>query len=229
MPLDLSVKTDPQAGTATLVWAPNPHGTVPVRYAVFAADEKGFAASRTPFRKLVGRGFCRTQEEFAAKPDVATKVEEPANLLAETAACSLQVVGPDLKAPLANRAFYRVVAVDAAGRESGPSDYAAVPRPFIWGLPGATAQVGQAWHSQPGIIRSSGDVLCRGGYNPAFWTPDVLDFALVEAPPWLGIDAASGVLSGTPPTAGECAVVWRVRNERGSEAVQRFMLQVTAP
>ncbi len=229
VPLDLSLKTDPQAGTATLVWAPNPQGTVPVRYAVFAADEKGFTVSRVPFRKLVGRGFCRTQEEYAAKQDVATKVEEPANLLAETAACSLRVVGPDLRSPLANRAFYRVVAVDAAGRESGPSDYAAVPRPFIWGLPGATAQVGQAWHSQPGIIRSSGDVLCRGGYNPAFWTPDVLDFALVEAPPWLGIDAASGVLSGTPPTAGECAVVWRVRNERGSEAVQRFMLQVTAP
>ena len=229
VPLDVAVRADPQAGTATLAWAPNPKGTAPVRYAVFAADEKGFTASRVPVRKLVGRGFCRTQEEYEAKKDVATKVDEPANLLAETSECSLQVVGSTLTAALANRAFYRVVAVDAAGRESGPSDYAEVPRPFIWSQPGAAARAGQAWRGQPGVIRSVGDVLCRGGYKPAFWTPDVLEYALVEAPPWLAVDAATGEFSGTPPAAGEVVVAWRVRTQRGGEAAQRFTLRVAAP
>jgi hypothetical protein len=229
VPLNLTVKADPQAGTVILAWTPNPKGTTPVRYGVFAADEKGFTASRVSFRKLVGRGFCRTQEEFEAKKDFVSKVDETANLLAETPECSLQVVGPTLAVALANRAFYRVVAVDAAGRESGPSDYAEAPRPFIWSQPDAGARAVQPWRSQPGVIRSVGDVLCRGGYNPAFWTPDVLEFALGEAPPWLAIDAATGLLSGTPPAVGEFAVAWRVRNHRGGEAAQRFTLRVAAP
>ena len=51
--------------------------------------------------------------------------------MVETSATELEVVGPDVKLPGANKAFYRVVAVDAAGNRSGPSDYAAAPRPLI--------------------------------------------------------------------------------------------------
>ena len=40
-----------------------------------------------------------------------------------------------VKLPGANKAFYRVVAVDAAGNRSGPSDYAAAPRPVIVSAP----------------------------------------------------------------------------------------------
>ena len=61
--------------------------------------------------------------------------EFPANFVVETAATELEVVGPGVKLPGANKAFYRVVAVDAAGNRSGPSDYAAAPRPVIVSAP----------------------------------------------------------------------------------------------
>jgi hypothetical protein len=229
VPLEVTITADAQAGTATLAWSPNPNGTAAARYRIFGSDEKGFTASRTPLRKLVGRGFCRTQEEFEAKKDFTSNIDEPANLLGETTACSLQVVGAALTHSCANRAFYRVVAVDAQGRESGASDYAEVPRPFVWSRPDPSARVGQVWRYQPGVVRSVGDVQCRGGYKPAFWSAEVLEFAAVEAPPWLTIDPATGALSGTPQAAADYAVAWRVRNDRGGEATQSFTLRVAAP
>ena len=45
--------------------------------------------------------------------------------MVETPATELEVVGRHLELPGANKAFYRVVAVDSAGKRSGPSDYAA--------------------------------------------------------------------------------------------------------
>jgi len=51
-------------------------------------------------------------------------VKTPANLLGETAETTMRVIGPDLSQPNANKAYYRVVAVDDRGLESGPSDYA---------------------------------------------------------------------------------------------------------
>ena len=57
--------------------------------------------------------------------------EFPANLVVETTAVELEVVGSHVGFPGANKAFYRVVAVDPAGNRSGPSDYAAAPRPVI--------------------------------------------------------------------------------------------------
>lgn len=229
VPLGLTVAADATAGTATLTWTPNPGGSPAVLYRVFGSDEKGFTASRVPFRQLVGRGFCRTPEEYEARADAQTKVEVPGNLLAETAECALPVIGPDLTHACANRAFYRVVAVDAQGRESGASDYAEAPRPFVWTRPGARGHVGQAWRYEPGVVHSIGDVQCRGGYKPAYWSADRLEFSLVEAAPWLTIEAATGVLSGTPPAAADVPVALRVRNDRGGEAVQRFVLKVTAP
>ena len=42
------------------------------------------------------------------------------------------MIGADVKLNNANRAFYRVVAVDEHGRRSGPSDFAEAPRPIIY-------------------------------------------------------------------------------------------------
>lgn len=226
VPLGVRIEADPAAGTAFLVWQANPAGTAPALFRVFGSDERGFTASRVPFRKLVGRGFCRTQEEFEARKDVPTSVEAPGNLLGETAECRLQVAGPELGHACANRAYYRVAAVDAQGRESGVSDYAGMPRPFIWSRPDTAARVGEVWEYRAGVVRSIGDVQCRGGYRPAYWAAEALEYSLVEAPPWLTMDAAAGVLRGTPPAAGAFPVAWRVRTDRGGEAVQRFVLRV---
>ena len=43
------------------------------------------------------------------------------------------VMGDDIDSPNANKTYYRVVAVDAQGKQSGSSDYATAPRPTIHG------------------------------------------------------------------------------------------------
>ena len=55
------------------------------------------------------------QEQLAQTPD-AGQVEHPSNLIDRVTECSLAAVGPELKGPNMNRAYYRVVAIDAAGR-----------------------------------------------------------------------------------------------------------------
>ena len=51
--------------------------------------------------------------------------------------------GPASQLAGANKAFYRVVAVDEQGNRSGPSDYAAAPRPVIYSQPVDAGQVGR--------------------------------------------------------------------------------------
>ena len=85
----------------------------------------------------------------------------PANFVAETPATELEVVGPRVKLPGANKAFYRVVAVDVAGKRSGPSDYAASPRPLIVSAPVTRARKGEAYRYPLEAIRSLGDLRTR--------------------------------------------------------------------
>ncbi len=73
----------------------------------------------------------------------------PANFIAETAETELVVVGAGLALPNANRAFYRVVAVDRHGNRSWSSDYAAAPRLFIYTSPVVTARVGDRYVTRP--------------------------------------------------------------------------------
>ena len=44
------------------------------------------------------------------------------SFLTETNGTELAVLGPNVNLPGANKAFYRVVAVDSAGKRRGPSD-----------------------------------------------------------------------------------------------------------
>ena len=106
---------------------PDSPGQKPVAYRVYASDEKGFSASDEPYKVTVG-----SSKNLPA--------EFPANFVAESSASELEVVGPHVKLPGANKAFYRVVAVDAAGNRSGPSDYAASPRPIIFSAPVTAGQ-----------------------------------------------------------------------------------------
>ena len=92
-------------------WARSPWRTVSM-----PATRRAFPSSDRPYKVTVG-----VSEKMPS--------EFPANFVVETSANLLEVVGPHVKLEEANRAFYRVVAVDAAGNRSGPSDYAASPRP----------------------------------------------------------------------------------------------------
>ena len=130
-PREVRLEFDRERNRGVLRWAPGPLGRKPVAYRVYASDEKGFSVSDRPYKVTVGVSG-KMPSEF------------PANFVVETAATELEVVGPGVKLPGANRAFYRVVAVDAAGNRSGPSDYAAAPRPVIVSAPVTAARKGGA-------------------------------------------------------------------------------------
>ena len=132
VPLHAKATADPAAGTVVLTWDANPEGATPAAYKVYASNEQGFTPSDKPYTVRMGKGFCKTVEEFEAKTKYNEYVRTPANLVATTKERRCLVVGPGLKLPNANNAFYRVVAVDARGLESGCSDYAEAPRPFVY-------------------------------------------------------------------------------------------------
>lgn len=165
----------------TLRWTSNPAGSKPVKYRVYASDEKGFSVSDEPYAVS------------------GLKEQAPANFVAETAKPELALVG---------RAFYRVVAVDAAGHWSADSDAVAAPRPFIHTKPPAAAKVGQAFTHTVATVRSIGDLRMRDGskLETKFWDIERATYAIEEGPAWLKIDPATGVLSGTPDVAGKSKV-----------------------
>ena len=101
----------------------DPPVTVPVACPrIYASDEKAFSVSDRPYNVTVG---------------VSDKLPSsfPANFVAETSATELEVVGRRVEFAGAIKAFYPVLAMDAAGSRSGPSDYAASPRPLIVSAP----------------------------------------------------------------------------------------------
>jgi hypothetical protein len=143
--------------------------------------------------------------------------EFPANFVTEVRTSELSVVGPEVKFEEANKAFYRVVAVDAAGNRSGPSDYAAAPRPLIISPPPAAATVGKEFRHMVRTIRSLGDLRMRlvgGKETTNFWDIERPKFRIERGPAWLKIDADSGLLLGTPAAAGKSEVVVAVALER---------------
>jgi hypothetical protein len=192
------------AGQGILRWKPNPAGRKAVKYRVYGSDEKGFSVSDEPYRRNVGQSR-----------DLPAQVA--ANFVAETSDTELVVLGAGVDLPNANRAFYRVVAVDDRGKRSGPSDYAAASRPFIYSKPPEAARVGTELRYQVAAIRSLGDLRLRvleGKEVASFWDVEKPRFMLVQGPTWLRIDESSGVLRGVPDAAGTTDVVVRVSLER---------------
>jgi hypothetical protein len=191
-------------GKVILRWKPNPAGGKPVKYRVYGSDEKGFSASDEPYRRNVGQST-----------DVSAQA--PANFVAETSDTELIVLGAGVDLPNANRAYYRVVAVDEQGKRSGPSDYAAAARPFICSKPPEAARVGTEFRHQVSAIRSLGDLRLRvvdGKEVASFWDIEKPRFVLVEGPTWLRIDESTGVLHGVPAAVGTTEVVVKVTLER---------------
>lgn len=233
VPLEVKL-TDDQEGGAVLSWSPNPQGERPVGYKVFGSDEKGFSASEIPYRLFRGKGFCQTMEEYENKPadsPDAGMVEVPGNYVTQLTGTSLRVVGWDLDLPNTNKAFYRVVAVDASGNESGPSDYAEVSRLFVVVSPVQHAKVGQTYEYQPIVIRSLGDLRCRrserSSYNAAFWDREEFAFEPIEMPEGLTLDPETGMVSGKPAQAGTCTVTFKVTSPSGKSSTAAYQLIIS--
>lgn len=205
-----------------LTWRPNPQGTPPVAYKIYGSDERGFTASDEPYLVLRGKGFVATMEQYEKKPPGtpdAGMVQTPANLIGRTAELSMPVVGPNLQMPNTNKAYYRVVAVDHAGNESGPSELAEVTRPLVFSPPVTTAQAGKPYHFQLRTIRSLGDLRCRAteksSYNAAFWDREDHTFSATGLPEGLALDAKTGLISGVPTKPGAYQIQVMVKDQFG--------------
>jgi hypothetical protein len=197
-PVGVAMKYDAGAGTGTLAWSPNPAGRAPARYRVYGSDEKGFTVHDTPYEVKLG-GTKELTNPF------------PANFVAEVTGTSLAVVGVGNALPNANKAYYRVVAVDRWGKRSGDSDYVEAPRPLIYSTPVTSAPAGQAFRYQVQAIRSIGDLTRRDNTKPEpgtrFWKIEPLRFALTQSPSWMSIDPDTGLITGTPDGTGGTVIV----------------------
>jgi hypothetical protein len=170
----------------------------------------------TPLATLAefdGIGFTIHDEPYVVKLGDTKELTNPfpANFVAQVPGTALDVVGVGNVLPNANRAYYRVVAVDSKGRRSGDSDYAEAPRPFIYSTPTTTAPAGQPYRYQVKVIRSIGDLTRRDAAKPKpgarFWKIEPLKFSLTEKPSWMSINADTGLVTGISDGTGGAVTV----------------------
>jgi hypothetical protein len=203
-PIDVTLAVDPDRGAGLLRWQANRAGRRPIRYRIYGSDEKGFTVSDKPFTASVGMS-----KEIPAI--------RSSNFVTEVAATEVAVIGAEVNLPNANRAYYRVVAVDDKGNRSGPSDFAEAPQPILCSRPVLTAKVGSEYRYPLSAVRSLGDLRTRvvGGRETLnFWDIETPGFALQQGPAWLKINKSTGLLSGIPDGPGKFDVVVTARIDR---------------
>jgi hypothetical protein len=213
-PIEVTMAFDAEKNVGTLRWKPSNAGRKAAKYRIYGSDEKGFRASDEPYEAVVG-----------VSKEIPKKL--PANFIAEVTATEAAVIGSEVTLANANKAFYRVVAVDEQGNRSGPSDFAETPRPIIYSRPVTDAKVGTKYSYALAAIRSLGDVRTRvinGKETMNYWDMETPHFALGEAPAWLKVDPATGVLSGVPDRPGKVAIVLTATIDREVRALDAATL-----
>lgn len=222
-PENVQLVVDATNRAATLVWTPSATGTQPYLYRIYGSDEKGFTISDSSYSVYVGdQGAASTEKSpFAG------------NFVAETHSTSFPVVGAALTGNNVNHTYYRVVAVDIGGLVSGPSDYAEMPRPFLFTQPTTSASVGQPYAYQAKTIASIGDLrattLGADDYATNFWDIEYPIFALAGAPNGLTINPATGLVSGVPTVSGSYDVTLVVTTPQlgNAQDTQTFTINVS--
>jgi len=209
----------PALRSGTLRWKANPVGNRPVKYRVYGSNEKGFTIADQRYQSVVGV----TKKEMAD-----WNPWFPANFIAETAETELAVLGGEADLSAANKTYYRVVAIDELGKRSGPSDYAAAPRPVIYSKPVAMARVGDEYRYQALANSSLGDLSSRmvdGRQVSGYFDIEKPRFALSQGPAWLRIDGTTGLLSGTPDVSGRTDVELIVTIDRQVRKLDEAILR----
>ena len=176
VPVNLS--TAHRNGEIWLTWQADRRGPRPAYYEVYGSDERGFLPSK--------------------KARQLSKRRLPANFLGKTTETAMLIVSPASKSKRMNKSFYRVVAVDKNGTESGPSDFLELPQPCIFSRPVTTATVGKPYTYALRTLRCIGDAQHRYTKGTKWREEEECKFTLATGPKWLKLDPKTGVLSGAP-------------------------------
>jgi hypothetical protein len=181
-----------------------------VKYEVFADVAPGFVPVVSK-RKLF--------EEDRRKP-----FDKPSNIILTTEQTEAVVVAAGLDK--GDRTFFRVAAIDGEGARSGPSTYVEARHPFLYTSPVTTAAAGKPYSYQARSLLSIGEFALG---DPGISRPhkETLRFRLDQPPAWLSVNAETGLLTGTPPAAGDAPVKLIVSNGLGAEDAQSFTLAVS--
>jgi len=177
-PLDLTL--EPRDDELTLTWRSSPEGERPVSFEVYASDERGFTPSLVA-REVLGRGTV------------------PSDLVARVEGTELVAVTSRPRYAGQNRCFWRVVAIDARGVRSAPSDYAEAPHPMLVAPARVVAAIGEEVRIPFWTISSLGDLQFGADRGAGFSYRDAEQVVLeiADAPDWLERDDR-GLLGRAP-------------------------------
>jgi len=202
VPVNVSAKFDAAVRQVVLAWEQGSSGSTPVRYRIYGSAERGF-----------------TPHDAAYTYDAGADGRKPAlpNRLIETSGPVRSLTVPtDLW-----RAYYRVVAVDAEGRESGPSAQCDLVHPLILSKTLPAAKVDEYYQARIEVSASIGDLVSTDfpngqPYNIRFRNADDLAFEVTGAPQGLAIGPDTGVLAGFLPAtaAGKYQLAVKVTDKR---------------
>jgi hypothetical protein len=185
VPVNVNARFDPPSRTVELGWETGSGGSTPVRYRIYGSAERGFTPHDTPYVYDAGADGMKP-----ALPSLLIETQGPARSL--TLPTELW------------RAYYRVVAVDSEGRESGPSGQGELLHPLILSQALPAAQASAYYQTHIDVSASRGDLVSTDfpdgkPYNIRFRNADDLGFEVSGAPQGLAITRDTGVIAGYLP------------------------------
>ncbi|MBT3342553.1 MAG: hypothetical protein HN712_17325 [Gemmatimonadetes bacterium] len=222
-PLAPALVMDWDARQGMLRWQPNPQGAAPAAYEIHGSNERGFSARREPYEIYLGNETEPSRESVPANL---------INLIEAVPSPELHVLGADVDARL-QHSFYRIVAIDADGVRSGPSEMVESPRPFLTTQLPRRIPADQTTKIRLDCLRSRGQLRARSNgphrYVQAFRDADRISFGLEEGPAWIELDSDTGMLCLSPPATGSHGnhtVTLRISNDQGGTDVMGFDVDV---
>ena len=203
--VNVNARFDPASRTVVLGWDAGSGGSTPVRYRIYGSAERGFSPHDTAYTYDAGADGMKS-----ALPNLLTETPGPASSV--TLPTELW------------RAYYRVVAVDAEGRESGPSGQGDLFHPLILSKTLPAARASAYYQTRIDVSASIGDLVSTDfpngqPYNIKFRNADDLVFDVTGAPQGLTINFDTGVLAGYLPAnaAGKYEVAIKVTDKRSGK------------
>lgn len=169
VPLDVQVIKHPSnPEKLVLSWKNNPRGTKPVKYEIYASNEKGFRASKVKYTSVI--------DDNLLDATYLTTVSDTSLILSDFEALANEKL----------KVFYRVVAIDAFGTPSGSSNYAEIETPYFDLDYPKIMMLKDTFSLTLNIIQSSGDLQYRYELPQIdYWEKEDYQLSLIELPKWI--------------------------------------------